>query len=63
MYDHFLATDTSQFQNETVLKQFAAQTYQLLEPHTAFFSTTLSYDVSLYEGPGLALQLPVCLGH
>lgn len=37
VYDHFLATDTSLFQNETALKQFAAQTYQLLEPHTAFF--------------------------
>lgn len=37
VYDHFLATDTSQFENETALKQFAAQTYRLLEPQSPSF--------------------------
>ena len=37
VYDHFLANDTNQFPTETELKEFAAQTYQLLEPWSAFF--------------------------
>jgi acyl carrier protein phosphodiesterase len=40
VYDHFLAIDTTQFENGTALKQFAAQTYRLLEPHTPFFPPT-----------------------
>lgn len=44
VYDHYLANDTSQFENETALKQFAEQTYQSLEQNKShlpekFFST------------------------
>ena len=37
VYDHFLATDTNEFSNETALKIFADETYQLLEPYTGLF--------------------------
>jgi acyl carrier protein phosphodiesterase len=36
VYDHYLATDPSVF-NEASLQEFAARTYQLLEPYTAVF--------------------------
>lgn len=37
VYDHFLAIDTNEFSNETVLQNFAATTYQMLEPYTGLF--------------------------
>jgi acyl carrier protein phosphodiesterase len=37
VYDHFLANDTNEFGNETVLKNFAAATYQMLEPYAGLF--------------------------
>ena len=37
VYDHFLANDKAEFNTETELKQFAANTYQMLEPHTELF--------------------------
>ena len=37
VYDHFLANDINQFGTETLLKKFAQDTYQMLEPYTALF--------------------------
>lgn len=37
VYDHFLANDTNEFSNEAALQTFAANTYHLLEAHTALF--------------------------
>ncbi|MEP7236645.1 MAG: ACP phosphodiesterase [Ferruginibacter sp.] len=37
VYDHFLANDTNEFTSETELKQFAATTYLMLEPHVELF--------------------------
>ena len=37
VYDHFLANDKAEFNTDTELKQFAAVTYQMLEPHTGLF--------------------------
>lgn len=37
VYDHFLAIDTNAFKEPADLEQFAAATYQQLEPYTALF--------------------------
>ena len=37
VYDHFMANDIDVFNSETVLKTFAANTYQLLESYTELF--------------------------
>jgi len=37
VYDHFLANDINEFSNETVLKAFAANTYQVLQAKTDLF--------------------------
>ena len=37
VYDHFLANDVHEFENETVLQNFATATYQMLEPYTCLF--------------------------
>ena len=37
VYDHFLANDTNEFNNEIDLKKFAATSYKLLEAYTNIF--------------------------
>ncbi len=39
VYDHFLATDTNQFSDATILQQFAANTYQVLDRYEDIFPT------------------------
>lgn len=40
VYDHYLANDVKEFNNETDLKDFAANTYQTLESSVAIFPLT-----------------------
>jgi acyl carrier protein phosphodiesterase len=37
VYDHFLANDVNEFSSETVLKKFAATSYQMIEPYADVF--------------------------
>jgi acyl carrier protein phosphodiesterase len=37
VYDHFLANDTTEFHNETILRSFSAKTYDDLQDHSSSF--------------------------
>mgnify|MGYP003488144124 FL=1 len=42
VYDHFLAIDVNEFRNETELQQFAAHSYEMLEPFIELFPPPFS---------------------